>query len=417
MDLLYIAFRNITRNKRRTLLCTLSIIIGVGFIVMFLGFFRGMSNAMVNSMIDFETGHLQIMNSGYLEEQRRLPLDLNLESYNEIRDQLLNDNKIAENIKDITARIEFNLKLSVGSKSINMVGRGIEPEHEKKITQIANFIKDGKFLSKDEQYGILIGKPVADKLGVKVDDSVFIRSFDKYNSINILSTKIVGIFFLNYPIIDNHMIYTNIETAQELLGMDNEVSKLIVKYDSRKTEYEKKREEVEKKIGTKDISVYTWEKFADVIVSQTEGDRGILSIIFTVVMILILFGIINTMSMNVMERTREIGTVRAIGVNKKTLLTIFLFESIWMGVIGVIAGLTFAGIVASIFTFIGLDATSVMPPEFPIAFGANVYGDYRITDFVTGVLLGLGSTLIGGILPAFRASRVNVIECLRNING
>lgn len=410
MDILMLAIKNLNRNKRRALFNIIAVAVGVTLVLVLSGWIRGVRSTLYNSMINLETGHLQILNKDYLTNQLRFPLDMNVTGFQELKTNL---KTTFPQIQEVSGRVEFPLTMSAGSASIDIIGRGIEPENENRITGVAKYVKEGSFFI-DTLPGVLIGEPVAKKMHISLGDHIFIRATDKYGSINLIDVPVRGIFLYKYPIIDENVVFFSLPAVEKLLSLNNEVTRIVIKL--------KKGSDntalFQKKIAAwlkSQHTIYEWKTFGQVVVSQVTGDITMLLMIFGVVVFLVAFGIFNTMAMGVQERTREIGTLRAMGMKKKTVQNLFLAEAFWIGVIAAVIGILVGGGIAAYLQFVGVDLASTMPKGYPIPFGRNVYGDYQLIDFLLTATLGLLISLLGGLFPARNAAKVQIAETLRHI--
>ncbi len=402
-----IALKNIIKNRRRSFFNIIAVTIGIFLIIVFLGWYRGVANTMKDSMIDFETGHIQVYNEKYIEKKRKMPLKEEIKNISNIK-KIINSNVDNDRLVAITSRIDFSASINYQGKAKQMMGRAIEPENEKNVTQIAQYITKGQYI--EGQKGIMVGENIANKLGLKIGDKVFVKAMDKHSSYNLDMYKIKGFFDFGYPKIDNNIFYIDIGSARELLSVKGATS-VIVKL----TENKNKTllvESINKNLPD-GMKAYPWEDFARVLITQIEGDYYAMMYIFFIMCVLITFGIINTMSMAIQERTNEIGTLRAIGLKKRNIRIMFLYESIILSFIGVVLAFVIASLVSLYLGNVGVDISQYMPENYPMPMGTNLYSDFSITDYLLGAFLGLGISLAGGYFPAKKALKKTITDSLR----
>jgi putative ABC transport system permease protein len=402
MELFFIGWRNVFRHKRRTILNVVALTIGIYIIIIFIGWMRGYFTNLFAAEIGFETGHIQILNRDYLDEEKRIPLDLNIPDYPDLRNTLLE-------VEEVTARIDFNLKISNGIDAVPVMGRGIDPVPESNITVIKNNIEEGHYI--DKEPGILVGKPLAEKLGLKVDDTVYITSYDKYSAPNLIDARVVGIFNYGYPKLDENFIYMDLNTADDLLTMEGRVTKLVLKLHNL-DDLNKAMADIKEHLTSKYLEVYSWERFAEVVISAVKQDGASAVIMAVICFILIILGILNSMSMSVHERTQEIGTLRAIGMKKRTLMSILLFESISIALIASVIALILGFPSAFFLQYIGFDLSMFEAADIPIPFGDSFKADFKWYDFIIAVSAGVFTAVIGSIAPVRKAAGIIISRAM-----
>lgn len=407
MDLFKISWKNVSRNKRRSVLNIIALTIGIIMMLFYIGWMRGYFDTLYGSIINFETGHIQILKKGYLDEKRRMPLDITISEYNDLREKLLQDKRI----KEITPRIDFYLMLSKGSDKIYLLGRAIDQEKEKQVTVLYKNVISGNYLSSAKQ-GILIGAPLARKLNISVGDTVNITAYNKYSNEDYIKPEVVGIFNFGYPVMDENVIFiTNIETADSLLSLNGAVTRLVIKLKPGFSAEEVLPVVKEVCAGT-DLEAHLWSDIARVVVSAVQGDSSFFWVMFIVIYIFIVVGILNSMSMSVYERVMEIGTLRAIGIRRSKLVRMFLFEGVSIALISSFFALILGAAMAAYLQFVGFDVGAYMPKDLPLPFGERFTASFMWYDFIIAVAFGVATALIGAILPAMRSAKINIAKAM-----
>ena len=443
MELFKVAVKNVFRNARRTILNVIALTVGISIMVICIGWVRGYFTVLFDGIIDFDTGHIQILHPGYQEESRRLPLDYTVTRYEELREKISG----IEGVRAVTGRIVSTVELSNGRNSVRMYAKGIDPRYEGDVTVLDTNLYSGEWLTPGEG-GILIGKPLAEKLELQPGDTVYIKAWDKYSVENFIDSTVAGIFNLAYPAIDENVIFMDLETAYGLLSLEDEVTHIVVKLEGRhavedRLEYlrtvflpglpeggyvsvpDDKDEgrgidggasgpsvDTGGSSGTGRPAAYPWQEFAQTLVSAVQSDFGGFIMMIIVIYILILLGILNSMSMSIHERIREVGTLRAIGMRRPKVVHMFLAESTVIALIGAVIGLFIAALFALYLTKVGIDFSAYLPEDMPIPFGERFTADYRWYDFVTGALLGVATAILGGYPPSRRAARTPITDAM-----
>lgn len=406
MELFAIAWRNVFRNKRRSILNILAITLGITVMILALGWLRGFVGTIYSSMIDLDTGHVQILNAGYQEEKRRMPLDRNVPDWNALKDRLA----ALPEVSAVGARIDFAAQFSNGVKAVMVMARGVDPDGEAEITVLDTSLKEGSYFRRPD--GVLIGEGLAKRLNLKLGDHVFINSLDKYGSRNLVDGTVEGIFALGYSFMDDNLIFTSLAKAQELLSLGQDVTRVVLRLKDGEEPLAAAGKIAALFSDRRDLKVYEWKEFAQAMVSTIDSRLRIFGVLIVVLFVLIMVGILNSMSMAVQERFREIGTMRAIGLNRRQLIRLFLAEGFWIGLIGSTIAVVITAVLAFWFQGHGIDIRSLMPKELPIPFSSEMRPRFAFTDFLVAIGAGAVMAVIGSWQPARTAGRMSVREAL-----
>lgn len=409
MELFRMGWRNLQRNRRRTILNVVALAIGIAIMVVSVAWVRGYFTSLFEGIIELDTGHAQVLHEEYREEQRRLPLDLTVTGYEALREELL----AAETVLAATGRIAFSAQIGDGRRSTRMLGRAIEPEGEAAVTVLEEHVERGSYLTAGEG-GVLLSEEMAGRMGAEPGDPIFITALDQSGAENFTETVLTGTFALGYPAIDENIFYIDLASAQRLLGMEGEVTHLVLELDSGPNVsglIEPLRARVDEASGAP-LEVYRWRTFVEVIVSAVEADIASFSIILAVLFLLIVIGILNSMSMAVHERTREIGTLRAIGMRQGQLTRLFLAEAVSVAVVGAAAGAVLAAVIGIYFGIVGFDLSALAGTGLPIPFGERFTADFRVWDYLIGAAVGIVTATAGSLIPTRRASKIEIADAL-----
>lgn len=410
MELLAIGLRNLARNRRRTALNAAALAIGTAIMIVSLAWVRGYFTSFYDGIINLDTGHAQVLHRDYLDEQRRLPLDLAVTGYGELRGQLLQ----ADAVLAASPRLQFSARVGDGRRATYMVGRGIDPEGEAGITVIDEHMEAGSYLAKDES-GVLVSSRFASRLGVSPGEEIVIDVIDRDGVPRSTRATVSGTFRLGYPAIDEQVFYMDLASAQRLLRMDDAVTHLVLRLDAgARVEplLETVRERVPALTNREELALREWRVFVGAIVSAVEADIAGFSIIIAVLYLLVIIGILNSMSMAVHERTKELGTLRAIGMTRRQVRRLLLAEGAGIALLGVVAGAALSALSSIYFGGIGFDLTALEGTGLPIPFAERFTADFRIPDYLLGAGIGLVTAIVGTMLPARRAARLPVAAAL-----
>jgi ABC-type lipoprotein release transport system permease subunit len=400
-----LAWKNVSRNKRRSILSTVALAITVAVLIFGIGWIQGYGTYVFASMRRFDTGDLQILRQGYREQQGRFPLDLTVDSYTTTRRRLLG----LPWVQAAAGRIDFTLRLSNGRDSVPLVGRAVDPAAEATVTTISRYIRAGDFFQSGP--GVVIGQTLAERMDLAVGDTVRVAAVNRHGVTDFTHARVVGVFRLGYPLMDSQVALMDLGTAQVFLDLPDAVTRVVVVTRPGQSTSGRVAEYNEGSGGT-DLRAYPWSDFAEATVNAVRADSGSFWIMLALMALLSFLGLTNSMAMNVNERIPEIGTLRAIGAKRRDIFALFSQESLLLGLVASVAGALLAAPVALYISRVGFDMGGLFPEDIPIPFGDRFYADYRVVHFCIGVLFGAVAAYIGAILPARRASRIGVAQAM-----
>jgi putative ABC transport system permease protein len=404
MDLFWLALKNVLRNRRRSILNIIALTVGLCIMILGLGWVNGYHTYIYGSLIRLDTGHAQYLAEGYLAEERRLPVDLLLDNYSAILSAL----EVDPRVEAVSGRVDFPVKLAAPGESVRLLARAVDPAGEAGLSTVKDFIEDGRYL--DAGPGLLIGRPLAEALGLSPGDTVFVSARDRHGVENLVDLAIVGVFHLGYPAMDKYLAFMDLNSASFLLDLNDQVNRVVVRLlpgiDPGRF-----------LAGTPVLPAkgewQPWQRFARTAVAAVEADSGGFTAMIVIMYLLIVLGILNSMSMSVHERTREIGTLRAIGIRRSRLVRLFMLEALWLALPSVIAALILSIPGIYFLQFVGIDLAGALPADLPVPFGERFRADFQAWHFILGAVLTLVSALLGAWLPARRGSKIIVAEALR----
>ncbi len=406
LKIIKIAFRNVLKHKKRTFFNAFTFAANAFALIALIGMLNGMYNSAYERTIALETGHFKIYNKGYLEEEKKMPLDKNIK----------NAGRVAEDIKNIpyfrgaAPRIRKNATLSDTEKKTGIILNGIDMKAELKAMDLFDTLDRENYLEKGKGQ-VLVGKKLAELMGIEKNDPLLIYGQTRYKSNNLSDVIMKGYYNIGYAKMEKNVAFVPLKFAQRFFDMDGSVTEIVVSIDSR--EHMAEAEEGLKNALSKhpSLTYRTWKEEAAALVAGAKADYMSYMVLFAILLFLAVFIIMNTLTITVFERTPEIGTLRAIGMKKSQIGWAFMFEGIILSLIGAVIGGILAIPMAYYMNVYGI----AMPAEyldmvpFPIQAmkSKNVPMDWLL---VTGICLVTG--IIGAVLPCARAAKTNITKAL-----
>jgi ABC-type lipoprotein release transport system permease subunit len=413
MEFIRIALRNIIRNERRSRLTIVTIVIGVTILMNVQGLLRGLTTTVYGHMMSMDTAQVQVENKDYRVDARRLPLDRVVED----PDALAATIAALPGVAAVSQRVDASFEITNGDEGVRTMARGISQD-EARVTDLGTkFVSGGMF--ERGKPGLVIGKGLAAKLGFKVGDVAWFTALDRHSVRNLGSAPIAGIFEYGYPLLDDFLVFIDIDQARTFLDLGPVATRLVVRGRDPEASAALTAEiaaAISRARPTpgsgKALAAYEWKTFAENLVSTIETRLHLLYTILGTLFALIIAGIFNTMAMNVQERYREIGTLRAIGIRRSGLERIFLAEGLLMGLAGCLVAAIPSTAVGLWLGIGGIDLSGIFPRDMPIPFGSSMHASYTALDALRALAAGLGAAALGSIFPARNAARLPITAAI-----
>ena len=412
MDL-SIAWRNLWRNPRRTLIILTAIVIGIGSMVVLSALSRGMMDGMVDNAISNLVGHIRIQDPEYRIDPsiiRRIEHPRQLLS--EISPLLPPGTRIA-------GRIKVDGMLSTSREHVGVIIVGIIPEDELGVSFIGRPVHQGRMINPGETNGLIIGQALLERIGAKIGRKVvLVAQNQEWENVS-RGFRIRGTYRTELAQTEKVYVFVPLPVLQEMLGVDEGVTEIAVNLEQGKGGEGDELTNLVSVLNTKIIdSGYTvedWRQMLPSISAYLEMFDGYMLIWFVVVFIAMGFGLVNTMLMAVYERMREFGLQRAIGMRSSRIVRLVMFEILLLLLFGSLVANGFALFLINVVLRSGIDLSVFTE-------GTEMWGMSRIIvpalsawDMyaANGVVIVLG--LLVGLYPAVRAGRFTPVETMRHL--
>jgi putative ABC transport system permease protein len=413
LTLIKIAFRNIWRNKRRTLFCFSAVGIAVFFIVIYTAMIDGMVMSINDLVQVFELGHVRVVSDQYEAEKEFLPVQYPVadgESWKELAASI----KEIKGVKEVFPRIATMASLQVtGIKHAVLWGLDIEREmavNHFNLTTKSDGLVEGRWPSAGTANECAVGSVFAEKAGLKIGDRVPLKTISAQFSDKIWNPVITGIFYFDYIKPDEQYIIVDIERLQRLLVLGEAAQSLVIfaedeKYSPSITAA------VQNLIGEGNI-VEDWRDNYWVAVMRIAEPAY--TVIFLVFLIVASFLIINTVMMIIHERIKEIGMMGCLGMSRAEIVKVFFFESLFLAGFGALAGVIVGGVLAGIgsyFPFRMGDLYGNTFSEMPLS--NSIFFILSVKGLVKAWLMGVVVASLFTLIPSIKSAFVEPVEALR----
>ena len=401
--LFILAWRNIWRNKMRSAVVIISVIIGLWAGAMFMGVESGMAEQRQNDAIQNEVSHIQIHQKEFKTDKE--PVFVIPET-----ERVIAAISKSENVKAVSGRLVTMGMILTASNSAGVKINGVVPEDEAKIIGLDRKIVAGNFFVPEKLNQILIGDRLADKMKLKVKSRIVLTFSDKVGNVVSGSFRVAGIFNTNNIAIDEAVVYTRIQDMSSLLLTEKNVHEIAILL----TGNEKLEFEVAKIKGEfPTLIVESWREAAPEIGLLIDMVAVLTKVIMIVILFALAFGIINTMLMAMLERTREIGMMMALGLNKLKLFLLVLFETAILVLIGCPFGLLLSYGVINIYAKRGINLGAYGNALETLGLSNIIYPKVELRQYEQIIFLVIITALIASIFPARKALRIQPAESIK----
>lgn len=399
------AVLNTLRNRRRSLVTLTIAALGTAAMLLAAGFaefsYRGLAESSAR-----DAGHLVVARSEYFQREEDTPMQYGVPNYPELRKKLLADPEV----RYLLPHIQFSGLISNGDKSVIMVGTGIDPDSEFLVKGPFLTLEAGQLLSSNHGAlpQVMIGSGLAKSLNAKPGSGLTLLTPTAENTLNAQDVEVRGIISTGIPDYDKRIIYTDIETTQKMLLTDR-VSQVGVYLD--KMELSDSAHPRIEQIAGKGFTAQTWLEQAFTYKSVRALYNRIFGALGGVIALIVLFVVGNAMSMAVIERTREIGTLRALGTEPGQLTRVFSMEGAVLGGTGALVGAAIALTISIILLFAGLEMPP--PPGRSVGYPLQV----AINPLIYALVV-IGISVLATICAAVvsrRSARKPIVEALGHV--
>ena len=401
LQIFKMSFRDLGRNRRRSFFSALAVSVGLAILMLMASVVNGEMGSAIQGAIILETGHIQVRAASYDQNKSSLKWE----------DLVVNPDQIASQIsalpqvKAATPRLFASGFISAGNQSAGARIYGIDPASAANDPYRLGIIS-GNYLTADDSGGLLIGKPIADKLHVKAGDNVGLSVNTANGDVAEQTFAIRGIYSTNTNGFDSATIFLPLAKAQAITQAQNHASTVLVLLKDPST-----TDAVANALKGSNLKVLTWKDLNPLILDWETQANSYISFLYLIVLAIAASVIINTLIMSVYERTREIGILSAIGMRGGRIMVLFLAESALLAVGGVLMGVILGVLGAYLFNIHGFYIGNMGLTGFMVA--DTIFAKLTMNDTINLSILTFIVTILAGLYPAIMASRLQPVEALR----
>jgi ABC-type lipoprotein release transport system permease subunit len=401
--MLSMAWRNIIRNIRRSMITMAAITIGLASLLFLWSFNDGIHNNMTRNMQDSIIGSIQIHQQGYFRSPR-------LSRFVQQPQRVITALHHA-GIDDYASELQ-DFALAAGDDvSEGLVLLGVNPDHT--LLTMPNKVDQGRWLNADDTNAVVLGATSARNLGLQLNDELVLLTEDRFGSLAAEKFTLVGIISSGEMGIDRGLAVIPLSFMQGWLGMDGRVSRILVQLPSDRLE--PSFQSLNAALSDQNYEVMRWYDMYPMMQQWVELENVFYYIFLGVVLLIVAAGVMNTVLMSMLERIHEFGVMLALGCSRFSLAGMVLLESIILGSCGVLMGTALGLSLVAWFHRIGIDLSGQMDTIQRFYVNPVVHTEINTDHLLYTVSLVLLASLLAAIVPALRAARLEPVDAIHHL--
>lgn len=405
--ILKMAWRNIWRNSRRTIITTSAIVFACVLLVFMLSFQFGGYEAMINSSVKIHSGHLQIQAKGYHDKQNIRMVISDPAKLGKICDQI-------KNIDSYTYRAKAFSMVSSGKKTYGAMVIGIDPVREARVSTLKKSMEYGDYLTEKDNNKVLVGSLLARNLKISIGDELTVLGQGRDGSIAATVLSVKGIYKSGMDEFDRSTIQIPLKTFQTVYSMGNSAHEVVIisKSLSDISGIKHDLETIFKNKSLNALTVLTWDELTPGLRQGIEMDLISGIIFYLLLIVVVALSILSTFLMAIFERTREFGILMAIGTTPGRLIRLVLTESVIMTMVGIACGITLGIILTLFFQFHGIDlgGSSEMLRHYGIS--GRMFPKLSFISIFSGPCVLFIITFLVALYPAFKIKNLRPVKAM-----
>ncbi|MEM7511059.1 MAG: FtsX-like permease family protein [Bacteroidota bacterium] len=400
-----IAWRNIWRNRTRSSVVIIAIMIGLIGGIFLISFGFGMQEGRTRSIIETQISHIQIHTPTFLEDRYT-------------KDTLPQKADLVKTLDTLSIMRGYSLRTLVGgmANSAKAAGgvsiQGIDPAAEAVVTQLPDRIIEGAYFEGVRRNPVLIGQKLAEKLKVSLKKKIILTFQDKDGEITSGAFRIAGIYKSINSKYDETNVFVRAQDLQKILGQEGQIHEVAILLESDQHTFDLQDN---LQMAFTDYQIDSWKETSPDLKLIAESLGASLGIFMSIIMLGLAFGIINTMLMAVLERTRELGMLMSIGMNKRSIFSMIMLETFFLSMVGVPIGLFIAFGLVSYFGNVGIDMSAFSDGLNDLGYSNIAYTSLDPSYYTQIAIMVAITALLSAIYPALRALRLKPAEAVRSL--
>ena len=403
-----IAVRDLRRNKRRSALTMIAVMLGLALVIALHSYEMGAMETSIKNNIRVETGHVQVRAESYDEEKVSLKWEDLLQEPQAVAAQA----QALPNVRDAAPVLWGSGILNTVDESVGLRVYGVDPLAET-MAPFRDGLVAGAWLAPEDRSGILVSRRLAETMELAVGDgiSLLVNTSDEQPDEAIFEIR--GLYDSGIPGFDDVTVFMPLAKAQAFTRVGDRASAVVAVLDDQEG-----ADAVAAALSAPGLEILTWRDLNELMLTLTESAMGILYLFYGIVMAIVAVVVANTLLMSVFERTREMGILASLGMKGRQIMGMFLMESATLGLLGILLGVGLGTLAAYYLVNVGislgdLDMAELTGTGSGFALGNTLYGTYVWGDTAVLSAVCLAIILVASLYPAWFATRKEPIDALR----
>ncbi len=397
-----IAWRNIWRNRLRSSIVIISMILGIWSGLFIMAMTLGLNEQRMNGAVNTYLSHIQIHHPKFEEDYDK-------------KDTIIDSKELIKQLDTISPIKSFSERLVLQGMASTARGNygvkimGIFPEQEEKTTIVSQKLSEGTYLYKFKRNPVLIGKKLADKLGAKLNSKIILNFQDADNNTIAASFRVEGIFKTVNSVFDEGNVFVKYEDIALLTDLNGKLHEVAILCDNISN-----TEQVESQIKTSN-TVESWDVIAPEMGYAQKTMSSFIYIFMGIILMALAFGIVNTMLMAILERKRELGMLLSVGMNKRKVFSMIILETIFLACIATPIGILLSYWTIQYYGNYGIDLSIVAKGLESLGMGSRIFTKLPLSMYINITLMTLVVALLSAIIPARKALKLKPAEAVKAI--
>jgi ABC-type lipoprotein release transport system permease subunit len=427
-----LAWRNLWRNLSRSLIMIAGIAVGLFGLIVYFGISNGFIYEMVDVAIELELAHIQVNKQGYLKN----PIPKNSFTADSLFSESLEQ---IDGVVAASGRFRAAVLISSAEKSSRVELVGVDPAGEGLVTVIPSLIVQGEYIQPGDNRKIVLGGELAKSLGVEIGDKVVVMAQDKDNELQSFLLRVGGVFTSSAPSWDKTAAFVSLEAMHQMINRSGEYTSILITVNNEENVdliAENIRQSLAAKIAglsaalcfigpfiwltpamacrifSPDLQVSTWLEISPLLSQSIDMFNSFVWIFYLIIYLAMAFGVINIMLMAVLDRTHELGVMRAVGTTPAQVMLVVLLEAAMLGMVGVAVGGSAAWLLNSYLSTHGLDLSYWSSGMALMGIPNVIHSEIKTGEWVISFISAEAAVIVASVWPAWRASRLKVVEAI-----
>jgi len=406
--MLSLAWRNIVRNARRSLITVTAVGLGLTSLIFLWGFNDGVHNAMMRNLQQVIIGSVQVHAKGYFHHPKLVKTVPDSQRHRQQLQSILQD----DGAESFALRLRTFALAAGADTSEGLVLLGMNPDMENRTTRIHTKVDQGRFIRDNDEASCVLGQTTARNLGLKLGDDVVFLSEDRYGSLAAEKLKLVGIISSGEMGIDRGLAIIPLGFMQQMVEMQGLYSEIVIQLPTERLE--SVTAQLKTALG-ESYEILRWYDMYPMMKQWVELENAFYYIFLSIVLVIIAAGIMNTVLMSMLERMHEFGVMMALGCGRLRLAGMVVIESLLLGIAGIVLGYAVGMAMVYYFHGAGIDLSGQMDSIARFYINPVIHTEIDNKHLLDTILAVLAAAIAASIWPAIRVARLEPVEAIHHV--